>query len=278
MDKLVEIRNLTKTFNRKVILDQINMEINQGDSIAIIGHNGCGKSTLLKIICGLTKANHGEVKYCRKIKFNYVPERFPKISLTPSQYIIRLGLIEGLTKNQIKEKSSELFERFFMEGMIDTPIKYLSKGSIQKVSVIQAIITKPDILILDEPLSGQDIDSQKVFIELMDKFLKEKVSIVMSCHDDILINALSSTVYEIKDRRLQRKEFSKIENRNYDVLIFIGDKNLEEKYPDIKEKAEKIYISENEIKLIANKDNSNETLKKMLAYGYELRGMYSEDL
>ncbi|KHD38067.1 hypothetical protein NL50_00730 [Clostridium acetobutylicum] len=277
MKKLVEIKNVTKSFGKKVILQDVNMTINKGDSVAIIGHNGCGKSTLLKIICKLTSINKGEIKYYNKIKFNYVPERFPKLSITPRQYILRTGLIEGQTKEYIENKSFELFKEFFMEKMIDVPIKYLSKGSIQKVSVIQALITKPDILLLDEPLSGQDIDSQKVFINLIDTLLHEGVTVVMSCHDNILINSLSNIVYEVKEKNINKVDVLRKNSRDYDVLVFNKSKDIKEIHSDIEDKTEKIDIRENEINIVVNKINSNEVLKSMLNYGYELRRMYSEN-
>jgi ABC-2 type transport system ATP-binding protein len=277
MDKLVEITSMTKSFGKKVILQDVDMVINKGDSIALIGHNGCGKSTLLKIICGLTSIKEGNVKYYKKIKFNYVPERFPQMAITPRQYILRTALIEGLTKDEINKKSDELFKEFFMDNMIDTPIKYLSKGSIQKVSVIQALITKPDILLLDEPLSGQDADSQKVFIELIEKLIEEDVTVVMSCHENILINALSNIVYEVKDKNIQKRYvLNRTTSRNYDVLVFKENTNLKEKYKDIEEKIEKIDRDGNEIKVFVFENNSNIVVKKMLDYGYEIRRMYSE--
>ncbi|MCR3761564.1 ATP-binding cassette domain-containing protein [Clostridium felsineum] len=277
MERLIEIKNMTKSFGNKTILKNVNMTINKGDSIAIIGHNGSGKSTFLKIICKLSSINEGEIKYYKKIKFNYVPERFPKMPITPRQYILKTGLIEGITKNEIEDRCSELFRKFFMEKMIDTPIKYLSKGSIQKVSVIQALITKPDILLLDEPLSGQDVDSEKVFIKLIDGLIKEGITVVMSCHDSILINSLSNLVYEVKERNIEKVDYLKASCREYDILVFNGSSNIKERYKDIKKQVEKIDVDENKIKLVVDKSRSNDILKTMLNYGYELRRMYSED-
>ncbi|MBD7911928.1 MULTISPECIES: ABC transporter ATP-binding protein [Clostridium] len=277
MSKLVEITNMTKSFGKKVILKDVDIEINERDSIALVGHNGCGKSTLLKIICGLTSVSRGNIKYYKNVKFNYVPERFPKISITPQQYILRTALIEGLAKDEINKKSYELFREFFMENIISTPIKYLSKGSIQKVNVIQALITKPDILLLDEPLSGQDVDSQKVFIELVHKLINDGVAIVMSCHEEILINALSNVVYEVKEKNIQRRSALEKVNRNYDVLVFKENASLNEKYKNINESIRKVDNNGNEIKLFVSEDNSNTVLKEMINYGYKLRRMYNEN-
>ncbi|GAA0742933.1 ATP-binding cassette domain-containing protein [Clostridium oceanicum] len=277
MDKLIEMKNITKNFGKEVILQNLNMTINKGDSIAIVGHNGCGKSTLLKIISGLVSIKEGEIKYHKDLKFNYVPERFPKLLITPNQYILRTGLIEGLTKDEIKSRGYELFKNFFMENMIDIPIKYLSKGSIQKVSVVQALLTKPDILLLDEPLSGQDVDSQRVFIKLVNKLIGEGVTVVMSCHDNILIDSLANLVYKIKDRNIEKVKNIKRENKSYDILVFRKNMKLEEKYKNIKEKIEKIEIDEKKIKMVVSCDNSNLVVKEMLDYGYEIRRMYNEN-
>ena len=79
--------------------------------------------------------------------------------------------------------------------MIHIKMKYLSKGTLQKVGVMQALLSKPDVLLLDEPLSGQDIDSQKVFIKKMNELRHDNVTIIMSCHEPDLIERISDTVY-----------------------------------------------------------------------------------
>lgn len=309
MENLIEVTNLNKRYGHKVILQDIDLTISKGQSIALIGHNGCGKSTLLKILCGLTTYQNGELVYLKKLKFNYVPEHFPKLPITAREYMNHIGLIEGLSKEYVEKRCNELFCAFFMEDMVDNPIKNLSKGTMQKVSVIQAILTKPDILLLDEPLSGQDVESQKVFINIIKKMNEEGVTIVMSCHEELLINAVSKTVYEIKNKNLHlSQKFINLGLKEslYDVMVFLSknqsDKdtvskikvdnaktddietdnveidNAETVKDQLSEFVSKIEKNGDETKLFVNKEKSNFVLREMLNHGYELRRMYDENI
>jgi ABC-type multidrug transport system ATPase subunit len=208
MENLIYMDHVTKKYGSKIILQNICLQVKAGDSIALTGHNGSGKSTLLKIMSGLVLCDSGKIEYQKKLRFNYVPEHFPKLAITPRQYIMRVGVIDGIEKGRLKEQSLNLFKMFYMDTMIDTPIKHLSKGTIQKVAVIQAMLTTPDVLLLDEPLAGQDMDSQKVFIDLARNMNESGVTIVMSSHEEWLISALSKQVYEIRNMNLVQRSIN----------------------------------------------------------------------
>ncbi len=131
-DTLIMLRDVTKDYGKHRIIDHIDLDIKKGQSIALLGHNGSGKSTLLKMIGGLTRISSGEVRYSSDLKFNYIPEHFPKMHLTVKQYIKHMGLIEGLSSKAIKEKSQEFFKAFFYG--IDDRYAYETfiKGNITK--------------------------------------------------------------------------------------------------------------------------------------------------
>lgn len=202
---IIKINNMSKKYGRKTILSHLHLEIHQGDSIAFIGHNGCGKSTLLKIIGGLQPFNDGHVTYTKKMKFSYVPERFPAMNISALDYVRQMGAIAGLSPQEAEKRSMQLFESFFMQDMAETPIRYLSKGTIQKVAVVQAFLTAPDVLLLDEPVSGQDAASQRVFVRMVNRLNAEQdVTILCACHEDYLISSIAHAVYEIKAGKLQQ--------------------------------------------------------------------------
>ncbi len=200
---MIVIDNIMKKYGGKIILKNVCLQISSGDSIALTGHNGCGKSTLLRIMCGLTSYDAGAIHYRTSARFNYVPEHFPKMAVTPRQYIARVGAVEGVERRKLEERGDELFHLFHMEDMVDVPIKFLSKGTMQKVAVVQAMLTVPDILLLDEPLTGQDAESQQVFVRMVKEMNEKGVAIVTSCHDEWLVKALSKTVYEIRNKHLE---------------------------------------------------------------------------
>ncbi len=143
-----------KAFGGITVLRDVDLTVARGRCIAFIGHNGSGKSTLLKLLAGLIAPTTGRVERGTNLKIGYVPERFPGMELTPPAYIRHMARIEGLRDAQAA--ADALFRDFFLDGMLDVPMKHLSKGSLQKVGAIQALIARRDLLLLDEPLSGQE--------------------------------------------------------------------------------------------------------------------------
>jgi len=152
-EEIIRLENISKSYSNRLILEQINLVIERGRSIALTGNNGSGKSTLLKIINGLTNVNSGKVIYNGDLKFNYIPEHFPKLNISAKQYIEYMGKIENIPINELTHTYEELFHNFHMDSMLDIQMKYLSKGSLQKVAVMQALLQRPDVLLMDEPLS-----------------------------------------------------------------------------------------------------------------------------
>lgn len=273
MDNVViSIRNVSKHFGRRIILNRLNLDVKKGDSIALLGHNGTGKSTLLRMICGLTRVSSGKITYASSLKFAYVPEHFPKIDLTVREYINAMGAIEGLSKESVAIRSQELYHAFFLDEMLDIPIKHLSKGTIQKVAVIQALIETPDVLLLDEPLSGQDCQSQKVFISRIKELNCQGVTVIMSCHEQFLVNQLSHSAYEIKDQNLEPVNLLEQKQIKYDVMLFVADSKG--KIDDaILEIIEQCNESENCFELIVRSDRSDVVLRQMLKNDFRLLSM-----
>jgi len=150
--ELIKLENLSKHFNGKATLEEVNLTVSKGQGIAFIGRNGAGKSTLLKLIGKLSEPTGGKVHYSSPLTISYVPEHFPRLKLTVMQYLKLRGKIDDVSTEKIKE----LLQDFFMEEMTNTSLNHLSKGSLRKIGVIQALLKKPDVLLLDEPLSGQD--------------------------------------------------------------------------------------------------------------------------
>lgn len=210
MENLIILQNVSKFYNKRNVLSNINLSISKGETLAIVGANGAGKSTLLKIIGGLTTFSKGKRILCKeedKLRIGYVPDNFPKLNFTPCEYISYMGKMEGFSEEFIKHRSEELFDIFNIASMKNTRIKNLSKGSIQKVAVIQSIISKPDILLLDEPLSGQDNESQNRFVFLLQDLKAEGISIVLACHEMYFVNKLADKVMKIENGNILPTKF-----------------------------------------------------------------------
>ncbi len=198
--ELIVLKNASKCYGKKTVLTDINLSVIKGQTLVLTGPNGTGKSTLLRILSGLGSLSSGErIVVDKSIRIAYIPEHFPKLNFTPAEYLLYMGKIEGLYEDYIKNRSKELFEMFNTTSMKDICIKYLSKGTIQKIAVMQAVISEPDILLLDEPLSGQDLESQNTFIDMMLDYKKKGMSIVLACHETHLAKSLGDSFISITD-------------------------------------------------------------------------------
>lgn len=196
--KVITLENASKVYDGKYVINNISHEFAKGESIALCGHNGCGKSTMLKLLASIVSLSSGKIVYQKKLKFGYVPEKFPGMEISMIDYLQGIARIERVDFSLVNELISE----FYLESMTKTRLNKLSKGSLQKVGVIQAILAPRDVIFLDEPLSGQDADSQKLFITKMNELRNKGVTIFMACHEKMLINELSDKVYTIDKGKL----------------------------------------------------------------------------
>lgn len=269
---LISLNSVSKYFGTKLILKDIDLKITPKSAIALLGPNGSGKSTLLKLIGGLSKISSGSRDSTPQLKIAYIPENFPKIDLTPAEFIKSTGLIGGLAAKQVSTRMTDLFYAFQMEDMGDVPIKHLSKGTIQKVAVIQALLTPPDVLLLDEPLSGQDIQSQKLFIHIVQELHQQGVATILSCHERFLVNQLAHTAYELSDHQLIPFDLSGLKEVEYDMMIFeaLTKPTIDPALHTLIEQAE---WDHNRLKVIVPKDQSDVVLKELLKQEFKLRIM-----
>ena len=106
---IIEMHNVTKKVNnnKKTVLHDVNLTIERGDSVALIGVNGTGKSTLLRLISGLTPISSGKVLTVPNLKFAFIPEHFPKLNMTVDEYMHTVGRIDGLSKQEISSISKK---------------------------------------------------------------------------------------------------------------------------------------------------------------------------
>ena len=198
---MIEIKNLTKKFNKFTALNQVNIRFNDGHSVALIGPNGCGKTTLIKCILGLNVVEDGDIlvnnesvkeHYLYRKNIGYMPQigRYPE-NMTISQTI---QMIKDTRKVSENELDTELLEAFELESIFDKKMRTLSGGTTQKVSAVLAFLFNPGIIILDEPTAGLDPLASEI---LKNKIIKEKNKgklIIITSH---LLSELDDIVSEI---------------------------------------------------------------------------------
>jgi len=202
MQDIAAIKNLGKSYSGRVIFHNVNMTITPHKPIVLMGANGCGKSTLLKIIAGVLSCTEGEITYRPNIKIAFIPDRFPKLPFIVENYLTHMGKIQGLTDANINNYIDEYFNLLNMpQDFRKTKISKCSKGTIQKVNILQALISKPDLLLLDEPFAGLDEDSQDNFFDLLQKLISDGVAVVLACHEKKLAQRITDNIYVFTDKQ-----------------------------------------------------------------------------
>ena len=257
MDKIITLENVTKSYHGKTVLDGVSHDFFVGESIAFAGHNGCGKSTMLKILAGLVRINNGTVNYHRKIRFSYVPEKFPGMDITMISYLRSVAQMEGVPFSKV----NKLIEEFFLEGMINTRMNHMSKGSLQKVGVIQALMAPHDVILLDEPLSGQDTKSQEVFIEKINTLRSQGVTVLMACHEKKLMDEISDRVYTINQGRIE--EIDTESSASSIFKIYVERNETLKRWPEMSIHGKRYVLD-------AKKDEIKETIMDLYDEGWEL--------
>lgn len=227
MEIILRTDMLTKQFGNQVLFSNTNLLIEKGKTVGLVGANGTGKSTLLKMIAGFVPPSKGRVIFDKNLCLNYIPDRFPKLNLSMEEFLPSIGIIAGLSQKACCEKLNRYYEKFQVTEMIRTPLKFLSKGTLQKVSVIQALLGKSDILLLDEPLSGQDIESQMLFIDEIKQCKREGVTILLACHEPYLIGQLADEVYQIRGQNWTKANINEFRHDMKVVIkIAAGTENI----------------------------------------------------
>ncbi len=208
--KAIEIEQLHFRVNGKEILRDINLSLEEGRFLGVIGPNGSGKTTLLRLLLGILQPSSGSVKIftqppreaIRQGIFGYLPQahkievNFPAraIDIVLMGMYSRLGFFRGPSSKDT-QRAREMLAVMGMEGFGDQPFGNLSGGEQQRVSIARALIHTPKILILDEPSTGIDVVGQEDFYHLLGGLQRKlQLTIVMVSHD---IGTVSSYVDEI---------------------------------------------------------------------------------
>lgn len=195
---MIELIEAEKNIKGKMILTNINLKLDEGEWAAIIGHNGSGKSTLLKLMAGFFEPTAGSVKRRTK-KIGFVPEHFPDQNrFRMREFLLSAGRMGGRTKSELEEEIEYYAELFNAEGFLETPLKNCSKGTMQKAGIIQALLLQPDVLLLDEPLTGLDEEAQQAFLRYLPG-LKGKMAIAFTAHENFLVREAADRVIELEN-------------------------------------------------------------------------------
>ena len=190
---MIELRGIVKKFSAFTVVNNVSFTVNPGEVLGYLGPNGAGKTTTIRMLAGLLEPTKGEILlaghdirddiYAYKKRLGYVPEQseiYPHLSAY--DYLVMVGRLRGLPERPLKAKIVEFLSIFGLEQDMHGPISSYSKGMRQKVLIAAALLHNPDILLLDEPLSGLDVTTGLIIRDLIQKLARENKIIIYSSH------------------------------------------------------------------------------------------------
>ncbi len=187
---MIELKNLSKTFGEVKALKNISLQILPAKIYGLLGPNGSGKSTLIRLILKILEPSEGEINFTDNIisgeflnRIGYLPEERGLYKNSKVYDLLKyLSKLKGMSTEEIDTKITYWLERFEIQNVRNLKIARLSKGTMQKVQLISALIHSPDLLILDEPFTGFDITIQKMLKDILLSLVDKNRIIILSTH------------------------------------------------------------------------------------------------
>ena len=191
MTTLVSLENVSVSYGQRRVLSDVSLELRPGKILTLLGPNGAGKSTLVRVVLGLVAANEGVIKRNGQLRIGYVPQKLyldTTLPLTVSRFMrLRPG-----TK---KEDILPALKRVQAGHLMNAPMQKLSGGETQRVLLARALLNKPQLLVLDEPTQGVDVNGQVALYDLIDQLRRElDCAVLMVSHDLHLVMAKTDEV------------------------------------------------------------------------------------
>ena len=239
-ENIIEIKNVSKNFGEKCILNNVSISVKRGEFLTLLGPSGCGKTTLLRILAGFGTADSGEILINGKDITDMPPHErpvntvFQRYALFPHLDVyenIAFGLkLQKVPTDEIDKKVRRVLKMVSMTDYEDRDVESLSGGQQQRVAIARAIVNEPKVLLLDEPLSALDLKMRKdMQIELKEMHKKLGITFIYVTHDQEEALTLSDTIVVLDDGNIQQIGTPTDiynEPQNSFVADFIGESNI----------------------------------------------------
>ena len=237
---IIEIKNISKSFGDKCILDDVSINVKKGEFVTILGPSGCGKTTLLRLLAGFGMADKGEIRINGEDITNVPPHLrpvntvFQRYALFPHLDVyenIAFGLkLQKVPADEIDKIVLRVLKMVSMTDYEDRDVESLSGGQQQRVAIARAIANQPKVLLLDEPLAALDLKMRKdMQIELKEMHKKLGITFVYVTHDQEEALTLSDTIIVMNEGKIQQIGTPTDiynEPQNSFVADFIGESNI----------------------------------------------------
>lgn len=224
--KTIELRDVSKAFDRKTVLSDFSYSVLRNDRIGIVGHNGVGKSTLLKILGGELMPDSGEVETGATVKIGHFSQEGRELDLNQRVYDFIHNIADEVRTDEGTFTANQMMERFLFPGDLQSqPIGRLSGGERRRLYLLSILMTAPNVLLLDEPTNDLDITTLAILEDYLQSF---PGPIIAVSHDRWFLDKLANFIFEVQD--------------GGEVLRYTGnwsdweEKRQEESIPEVVEK------------------------------------------
>ena len=244
-DITARAENVCKYYGSVVALDGVSLELRRGEITGLLGPNGSGKSTFIKLLMGFMRPDHGRVVVLGqdpydnpavRTRVGYVPEELALYeALTPKEFFDLVARIRRLKPEDYEERLSFLARSLGLWDRMDDLIGSLSRGNKQKVAIIAALLHGPELLLLDEPLTGLDPVVARITKEILYDMRDHGTSILFSTHILELAEAICDRIVILHRGRVVA------EGTVEEILELAREKSLEEVFLEVTGKAHEVY-------------------------------------
>ena len=191
MSSLISLENISVSFGQRAVLAKVSLTLLPGKILTLLGPNGAGKSTLVRVVLGLIAPTQGKVTRHEQLRIGYVPQKIhldATLPLTVERFmLLRRGVRRGDILPALK--------RVQAAQLINAPLQKLSGGEMQRVLLARALLNQPQLLVLDEPTQGVDVNGQVALYDLIDQLRRElNCGVLMVSHDLHLVMAKTDEV------------------------------------------------------------------------------------
>ena len=212
---MIQLKNIRKQYDRCIALDHTSLDLEYGKTYGLWGRNGAGKTTLIRIILGVLSPDDGTVRvFDRDPKKDWSIRKemgivsdeddyFPE--LTVEEFLWWIGKLRSVKEDEYKEQIKRYIRAFFIEEHRNHLIGSLSYGTRRKVSVIGAFIGTPNLIVMDEPLNGLDVDSIETLCNSLKKHRENGRAALIACHNAIFIKDVCTDIIEIDKGKIVRQ-------------------------------------------------------------------------
>lgn len=195
MKRMIEVQDLTLQIGKDLILNQVSFGIEKGEAVALVGSNGAGKTSVLRCLLGIARGR-GEIRindisldkdpYAAKRMIGYMPQVAALCEYTVKENLYFVAALREISRGETKQ----LLELAGLTKEADRPVRILSTGMRQRLSLAMALVGRPPILMLDEPTASLDLNGQKEILRLLQELLAEGQTILLSSHRAEEVSAL----------------------------------------------------------------------------------------